>query len=124
MFASFNNRIKGKRYQELSGPYRAILWLIYMPMGYIKGFGWYFVKRLRWEDVSDDDCGRASLDTCISICVGMAQANMNWYYTMDEVFREDGTVINRSDKKGYFEKKFDLIGEKLIEMVDGKTKYD
>ena len=123
MFASFNNRIKGKRYQELSKPYRIILWLTYMPFGYIKGFAWFFVKRIRWEDVSDDDCGRTSLDTCISICVGMVQTEMNWYYTMDEVFEKDGSVISRSDNKGYFNKMFDFIGDKFIEIIDGKKMY-
>lgn len=126
IFDDFKNRIKGKRYQELGKPYRIVLWLNHMPFGYIKGFAWYFVKRFRWEDVSDDpdDCGRASLDTCISICVGIVQSEMNWYYTIDEVFREDGSVISRSDNKGYLNKIFDFIEEKLIEMVDGKTIYD
>jgi len=130
MFEDFKNRIKGKRYQELSKPYRMILWLRYMPFGYIKGLSWYFVKRLRWEDVTngedneDDDCGRISLGTCIGICIGMVQAEMNWYYTSDEVFRQDGTVISRSDEKGYFEKMFDFVEEKLVEIVDGKTIYD
>ncbi len=123
MFTNFKNRIKGKRYQELSKPYRIILWLAYMPFGYIKGFAWFFVKRIRWEDVSDD-CGRTSLDTCISICIGMAQANMNWYYTIDEVFSCDGSIISRSDEKGHLNKMFDFIEEKLIEIIDGKKIYD
>jgi hypothetical protein len=130
MFKDFNNKIKGKRYQELSKPYRIILWLIYMPFGYVKGLSWYFVKRLRWEDVvngednEDDDRGRISLGTCIGICVGMVQGDMSWYYTTDEVFRDDGSVISRSDKKGYFEKMFDFAEEKLIEIIDGKKIYD
>jgi hypothetical protein len=133
MFEDFKTRIKDKRYQELSKSYRIFIWLMYMPFGYIKGFAWYFVKRLRWEDVCDSDCcddsddldcGRISLDTCISICVGIVQGNMNWYYTMDEVFGEDGSVISRSDDKGHFDKTFDFVKDKLVEMVDGKTIYD
>lgn len=127
MFKDFKNRIKDKRYQELSKPYRIVLWLRYMPFGYIKGFGWYFVKRLRWEDVcgdDDDDCGRISLGTCIGICVGTVQGDMRWYYTSDEVFREDGSVISRKDEKGYFDKIFDFVEDKFVEIIDGKTIYD
>lgn len=127
MFEDFKNRIKYKRYQELSKPYRIILWLIYMPFGYIKGLAWYFVKRLRWEDVytdDDDDCGRISLSTCIGICVGLVQSNMHWYYTSDEVFSCDGLVIDRSCDKGYLDKMFEFVEDKLVEIVDGKTIYD
>lgn len=129
MFEDFNNRIKGKRYQELSKPYRIVLWLRYMPFGYVKGLAWYFIKRLRWEDVCDDDSddpdrGRISLGTCIGICVGTVQGNMRWYYTSDEVFRKDGSVISRKDEEGFFDKMFDFVEDKFVEMIDGKTVYD
>jgi len=127
MFKDFNNRIKGKRYQELSKPYRIVLWLRYMPFGYVKGVAWYFVKRLRWEDVcgdDDDDCGRISLGTCIGICVGTVQGDMRWYYTSDEVFRKDGSVISRKDEMGFFDKMFDFVEDKFVEIIDGKTIYD
>lgn len=129
MLEDFKNRIKYKRYQELSRPYRIVLWLVYIPFGYIKGFGWYFVKRLRWEDVcntddpDDFDSGRIRLGTCIGICVGLVQGNMRWYYTSDEVFRKDGSIISRSDDKGYFDKMFDFVEDKLVEIVDGKNAY-
>jgi hypothetical protein len=127
MFKDFNNRIKGKRYQELSKPYRIAIWLRYMPFGYIKAFGWYFVKRLKWEDVCDPDDfdqGRISLDTCIGICVGTVQGDMRWYYTIDEIFGEDGSVISRKDDNGFLDKTFDFVENKLIEIIDGKTIYD
>lgn len=128
MFGDFNNRIKGKRYQELSKPYRIALWLRYMPFGYIKGIGWYFVKRLRWEnlveDGDDDDCGRMRLETCIGICVGMVQGDMKWYFTMEEVFNDDGSLICRHDKEGYLEKMINFLEKKLLEMIDGKKIYD
>lgn len=126
IFKDFNVRIKDKRYQELSKPYRIVIWLMFMPFGYIKGLAWYFVKRLSWEDVcgdDDDDCGRISLGTCIGICVGIIQGNMRWYYTSEEVFGEDGSLIRRSDNKGYFDKMFEFAEDKLVEIVDGKTKY-
>lgn len=127
MFEDFKNRIKGKRYQEMSKPYRIVIWLMYMPFGYVKGLAWYFVKMLRWEDVSpddDDDCGRISLGTCIGICVGIIQGDMRWYYKSEEVFGEDGSLIRRSDNKGFFDKMFEFAEDKLIELVDGKTIYD
>ena len=125
MFEDFKDRIGNKRYQELSKPYRIAIWLRYMPCGYIKGLGWYFVKRLRWEDVGDDeDCGRISLGTCIGICVGIVQGNMRWYYKSDEVFTKDGELIRRADKRGFLEKMFDFLGEKIVEMIDGKGIYD
>ncbi len=131
MIENIKNRIKGKRYQELSKPYRIIIWLMYMPFGYIRGIGWYFVKRLRWEDVCDEtddfDKGRVSLKTCISICVGKVQGDMHWYYKIDEVFRDDGTVISRDKNKGlegFFNKMFEFIEDKIIELIDGKTIYD
>jgi hypothetical protein len=125
MFKDFKNRIGDKRYQELSKPYRILLWIRYMPYGHIKGLGWYFVKRLRWEDVGDDeDCGRISLGTCIGICVGMSQGDMRWYYKTEEVFTKDGGLIRRSENKGFLEKMLDFFGEKIIEMIDGKKTYD
>ncbi len=126
MFEDFKSRIKGRRYQELSKPYRVVIWLLYMPFGYVKGLAWYFVKRLRWEDVSsdDEDRGRISLGTCVGICVGIVQGDMRWYYTSEEVFREDGTLINRSDSKGFFDKMFEFVEDKLVEIIDGKTIYD
>jgi hypothetical protein len=126
MFKNFKSRIEGKRYQELSKPYRIVLWLRYMPFGYVKGLAWYLIKRLRWEDVSDDDddCGRIRLSTCIGICVGLVQSDMRWYYTSDEVFGEDGSVISNSGNDGYFDKMFEFFEDKLVEIVDGKTIYD
>lgn len=127
MFEDFKSRIRGKRYQELSKPYRIVIWLMYMPFGYVKGLSWYFVKRPRWEDVcsdDDDDCGRISLGTCIGISVGTVQGDMHWYYTSDEVFREDGSVISRSDDNGFFDKMFEFVEDKLVEIIDGKTIYD
>lgn len=124
MLEDFKKRIKDKRYQDLSKPYRIVLWLRFMPFGYIKGLGWYFVRRLRWEDFDDDDYGRMSLGTSIAICVGMVQGEMNWYYTSDEVFGDDGTIISRSDDEGYFDKMFDFIEDKLVELIDGKMIYD
>lgn len=130
MFEDFNKRIKDKRYQELSKPYRIVLWLKHIPFGYVKGFGWYFVKRLRWENVCDPDdsedfdSGRISLGTCIGICVGTVQGDMKWYYTIDEVFTEDGDIISRSGDKGYFDKIFDFVEDKFVELIDGKTIYD
>ena len=127
MFEAFKGRIKDKRYQELSKPYRIVIWLMYMPFGYVKGLAWYFVKRLRWENVcpdGDDDCGRISLGTCISICVGIVQSDMHWYFTSEEVFGEDGNIISRSGNKGFFDKMFEFAEDKLLEMVDGKTIYD
>lgn len=112
--------IEEKRYQELGMPCRIVLWLRWMPIGYIKAFGWYFIKRLRWEDICDDEEGRVRLGTCIGICVGMVQANMRWYYTSDEVFREDGELIIRDVKKSSLEKIGEFIEDKLIEIIDGK----
>lgn len=120
-----NTKVKDeKRYQELCTPYRIYLWLKWMPFGYIKGLGWYFIKMLRWEDVCDDDSGRISLSTCIGICVGTVQYNMRWYYTSDEVFTDDGCFIEDRRKPGYIEKVIDFLEDKLIEIVDGKTIYD
>lgn len=113
-----------KRYQELGMPYRIYLWLRWMPIGYIKAFGWYFVKRLKWEDVCDDECGRISLSTCIGICVGTVQGEMKWYYTSEEVFGEDGYVREDHRKPGCIEKVIDFLEDKLVEIVDGKTIYD
>ncbi len=130
IFGDFRSRTKGKRYQELSKPYRMVLWLMYMPFGYVKGLAWYFVKRLRWENVCDNDdsddydVGRISLGTCIGICVGTVQGSMNWYYKMEEVFGEDGSLIRRSENDGFFDKMFDFVEEKIVEIVDGKTIYD
>lgn len=113
MVDSTNN----KRYQELSKPYRIYLWLRWMPYGYIKGLAWYFVKRLRWENVSDNERGRISLETCIGICVGTIQGEMKWYYTSEEVFGDDGSVRKR-DEPGFIEKMFDFFGGKIINIVD------
>lgn len=127
MLEDFKCRIKDKRYQELSKPYRIVIWLLYIPFGYVKGLAWYFVKRLRWENVGEDDeddWGRISLRTCIAICVGIVQGDMRWYYTSDEVFGEDGSLIRRSDNKGFFDKMFEFVEDKLVEIVDGKTIYD
>ena len=128
MLKEFNNRIKCKRYQELSRPYRILLWIRYMPFGYIKGIGWYYVKRLRWENMysspDEDDYGRMSLETCIGINVGMAQSNMNWFYKTDEVFTNDGELIRRHDNDSFLQRMFDFIEEKLIEIIDGKKVYD
>ncbi len=110
-----------KRYQELSKPYRIYLWLRWMPYGYIKGLAWYFIKRLRWENVSDDDSGRISLETCIGICVGAIQGDMRWYYTCEEVFSKDGSIIKRSEP-GFIEKMLDFIGEKIVNIVDRNGK--
>lgn len=100
------------------------MWLRWIPYGYIKAFGWYFIKRLRWEDVCDDECGRISLGTCIGICVGTVQGEMKWYYTSDEVFGEDGYVREDHRKPGCIEKVIDFLEDKLVEIVDGKTIYD
>lgn len=118
------DQTKYKRYQELSKPYRIYLWLRWMPIGYIKGLGWYFVKRLRWEDVCDDEKGRISLGTCIGICVGTVQGDMRWYYTSEEVFGENGDLIRKHDEDRFLEKMFDFIEGKLIEIVDGKRETD
>lgn len=118
-----NTKIKSeRRYQELGTPYRIYIWLRWMPIGYTKAFGWYFIKRLKWEDVCDDESGRISLGTCIGICVGLVQSNMRWYYTSEEVFSEDGSIIER--EHGYIEKVIDFLEDKLVEIVDGKTIYD
>ena len=127
MFKDFENRIKDKRYQELSKPYRIVLWLRWIPIGYIKGLGWYFVKRLKWEDVcadDDDDCGRITLGTCIGICVGTMQGDMRWYYKSEEIFTDNGELIRRVDKKGFLERIFVFLEDKIIEIIDGKTIYD
>ena len=113
---------KEKRYQELGTPYRIYLWLRWMPLGYAKAFGWYFVKRLKWEDVCDDECGRISLSTCIGICVGTVQGEMKWYYTSDEVFGEDGYAKER--ERGCIENVIDFLEDKLVEIVDGRSRYD
>ena len=115
---------KEKRYQELGTPYRIVMFLRWMSIGYIKAFGWYFIKRLRWEDVCDDESGRVSLGTCIGICVGTVQSNMRWYYSSEEVFGEDGYVREDHRKHGYIEKVIDFLEDKLVEIVDGKTIYD
>lgn len=113
-----------KRYQELSKPYRIAKWIMWMPIGYIKGLGWYFVKTLRWEDVCDDDCGRMSLGTCIGICVGMVQSNMRWYYTMEETFGEDGCVREDLAEEGFLTKMTNFLGEKFVEIIDGHRKSE
>lgn len=118
------DKILSKRYQELSRPYRIYLWLRWMPIGYIKAFGWYFIKRLRWEDVSDDEKGRIGLGTCIGICVGTVQGNMGWYYTMEEVFGEDKYVRKNITEDGFLEKIGNFIEDKLVEIIDGKKKID
>ncbi len=118
------NKIEVKRYQELSKPYRIALWFRWMPWGYIKGLGWYFIKRLRWEDVSDDEEGRISLGTCIGICVGTVQGYMKWYYRSDEIFGKNGEFLREHVECGLLEKVGDFIEDKFVEMVDGKTIYD
>lgn len=110
---------KEKRYQELSKPYRIFMWLRWIPFGYIKGLGWYFIKRLRWEDVSDDEKGRISLSTCIGICVGTVQGNMKWYYTSDEIFCEGGYIKEKLVEDGFLEKLGNFIEDKIIGIVDG-----
>ena len=115
------NEKKEKRYQELSMPYRIVMYVRWMPIGYIKGLAWYFVKRLRWEDVSDDEKGRISLDTCIGICVGMVQTNMRWYYTSEEVFGEDGYIRKDTIDEGFLDKIGNFLEDKLVEIVDGKV---
>jgi hypothetical protein len=82
-----NKDRKEKRYQELGYPYRMVRWLRWMPVGYIKAFWWYFVKRLKWEDCGDEG-GRLRWSDCVDINVGMVQYEMGWYYTTEEVFRE------------------------------------
>lgn len=120
-----NTKVKSeKRYQELGTPYRIVMYLRWMPIGYIKAFGWYFIKRLKWEDVCDDESGRISLGTCIGICVGTIQGNMRWYYTSEEIFREDGCIREDHRKLGLIEKVIDFLEDKLVEIVDGKTIYD
>ena len=114
---------KEKRYQELSKPYRICLWFRWMPLGYIKGLGWFFIKRLRWEDVSDDEFGRVSLSTCIGICVGTVQGNMKWYYTSEEVFSDDGYVKEKLTEDGFLEKMGNFVEDKIVEIVDGKTDF-
>ena len=114
---------KEKRYQELSTPHRIFLWLRWMPFGYIKGLGWYFIKMLRWEDVSDEESGRISLSTCIGICVGTVQGNMRWYFTSEEVFGDDGYVKERLVEDGILEKMGNFIEDKIVEMVDGKSYF-
>lgn len=114
------DQAKYKRYQELGRPYRIYLWLRWMPLGYIEGLGWYFVKRLKWEDVCDDEKGRISLSTCIGICVGTVQGNMRWYYTSEEVFGEDGYIRKDNAEEGFLEKTGSFIEEKFIEIIDGK----
>ena len=109
---------KDKRYQELSKPHRIFLWLRWMPIGYIKGMAWYFIKRLSWEDVCDDDSGRISLSTCIGICVGTVQGEMRWYYTSEEVFGDDGYIREREE--GFLEKMGNFVEEKFIEIIDGR----
>lgn len=111
---------KEKRYQELSNPYRIFLWLRWMPLGYIKGLGWYFIKRLKWEDVCDDESGRISLSTCIGICVGTVQGNMKWYYTSDEIFCEGGYIKEKLVEDGFLEKLGNFIEDKIIGIVDGR----
>lgn len=118
-------KISQKRYQELGKPYRIILWLRYMPYGYIKGSAWYFIKRLTWKDMGDDeDDGRIKLDSCIGICIGLVQVDMRWYYNWDEVIGEDGSLVKRNDKKGYIEKMCEFIGDKIITIIDGKKILD
>lgn len=116
--------MQSKRYQELNRSHRIYLWLRWMPIGYIKALGWYFVKRLKWEDVSDDEKGRIDIGTCIGICVGTAQGNMRWYYTMEEVFGEDKYVRKDIAEDGFLEKIGNFIEEKFIEIIDGKMIYD
>jgi len=118
------DQIKHKRYQELGKPYQIYLWLRWIPVGYIKGLAWYFIKRLKWEDVCDDDKGRISLSTCIGICVGTVQGNMRWYYTEEEVFGDKGYVIRDITEKGLLEKVGNFIEEKFIEIIDGKKGID
>jgi len=115
---------KERRYQELSKPYRIFLWLRWMPLGYIKALGWYFIKGLRWEHVCDDESGRISLNTCIGICVGTVQGNMRWYYTPDEIFGEDGYVKEKLAEDGFLEKMGNFIEDKIVEIVDGKSNFD
>ncbi len=112
-----------KRYQELSKPHRIILWLKWIPFGYIKGFGWYFIKRIKWEDVSEDECGRMSLDTCIGICIGAVQHKMKWYLTTDEVFgnlfKEDELLV----EEGRLEKIGNFLEDKFVEIIDRRKRY-
>lgn len=115
------DKTKCKRYQELSKPYRIVMFLRWMPIGYVKALGWYFVKRLRWEDVSDDEKGRVSFGTCIGICVGMVQGDMRWYYTSEEVFGDDGYVKERLVEDGFLEKMGNFIEDKFVEIIDGKS---
>lgn len=88
-----------KRYQELGIPYKIIRWLRYMPVAYIKAIWWYFVKRLRWEDVCNDkESGRISWNTCLGLNAGSAHHKMGWYYTMQEVFGELGILIEEDNR--------------------------
>lgn len=112
--------IKEKRYQELGRPYRIFLWIRWMPLGYIKGLGWYFIKRLRWENVCDDECGRIKLDTCIGICIGTVQCNMRWYYTLEEVL-DDNLIV---DDDNFVERVFNFVGKKVIKIVDGERYFE
>lgn len=118
------DRIKEKRYQELGKPYRIFLWLRWMPLGYIKGLGWYFVKRLRWENLCDDEEGRVSLSTCIGICVGTVQGNMRWYYTSEEIFDDNGEFIRKDVEEGILEKTGNFLEDKFVEIIDGKTSIE
>ncbi len=115
---------KEKRYQELSNPYRIFLWLRWMPLGYVKGLGWYFIKRLRWESICDDEKGRVSLSTCIGICVGTVQGSMRWYYTSDEIFGDDGYIKEKLVEDGFLEKMGNFIEEKFVKIVDGRRNLD
>lgn len=114
---------KEKRYQELSTPYRMVMFLRWMPIGYIKAFGWYFVKMLRWEDVSDDETGRISLSTCIGICVGTVQGNMRWYFTSEEIFNDDGYIKEKLVEDGFLEKMGNFIEDKFVEIIDGRRRF-
>lgn len=116
-------RKKEKRYQDLSKPYRIFLWLRWMPMGYIKGLSWHFIKRLRWENVCDDESGRISLSTCIGICIGTVQINMKWYFTGEEIFGEDGYIKEKLAEDGVLEKIGNFIEDKFVEIVDGKAEF-
>lgn len=88
------------RYQELSIPYRVVLWIRWVPIAYIKAMWWYFIKGLSWEDVGDEcDKGRVSWDICVGINVGEAHHNMNYYYTFEEVFgKEFGKEENEDEE--------------------------
>jgi hypothetical protein len=71
-----------KRYQECRWPIRLWRRRYYLPIPF-KALRIWLAQRRR--PVLDNEDWQLSFSTCWSLCIGLAQAKMNWFYDWDEV---------------------------------------